>query len=87
MTSLAAGRRCPSVAVDVAFDVAVDVVVDVVVEVDSAVEESSVERSGTGGSSTARGYLSTINAPPPTPLRYTSAGVLLPSAWCGRSAL
>ena len=59
MTLLAAGRRCPGVAVEVAVEVSV--------EVACAVEESSVERSGTGACATARGYWSTINAPPPTP--------------------
>jgi hypothetical protein len=44
-----------------------------------AVEEFPVERSGTGDSSTARGNLSTMTAPPPTAVRYTTSGVFWPN--------
>jgi len=46
-----------------------------------------VELSGTGGSSPAPPNLSTMIAPPPTPVRYTASGIWLPSDWCGRSPL
>ena len=66
-----AARRCPGL--DVAFDV---VVVSVVVFGSGfAGDESSVERSGTGDSSPAPRNLSTIIAPPPMPVLYTSSGV------------
>ena len=52
-----------------------------------AVEKSPVPLRSTGASSTARGYLSTITAPPPIAVRYTTSGVILFNDWCGRSPL
>ena len=62
MTSLSVGRRGPGVAFTLVVAVASDLV--------TAVEESPMERSGTGGSSAVRGNLSRITAPPSIAVRH-----------------